>query len=87
MTTLNAQREDLYLAAAGWPGLHRLGGRANPPPFRAMMGLAWNPTDGLVQLRIEMRPALRWVEFVRRFFAGEDPIALLADFSDEIVLP
>jgi quercetin dioxygenase-like cupin family protein len=49
--------------------------------------LAWNPTDGPVELRIEMRPALRWAEFTERFFAGEDPFALLAEFSREIVVP
>lgn len=54
------------------------------PPGRPH--LAWNPTDGPVKLRIEMRPALRWAEFLRRFFAGEDARALLAEFSDEIVL-
>lgn len=49
--------------------------------------LAWNPTDGPVRLRIEMRPALRWAEFVRRFFAAaEDPLALLDEFAAEIVL-
>jgi quercetin dioxygenase-like cupin family protein len=55
------------------------------PPGRRH--LAWNPTDGPVQLKIEMRPALRWVEFTTRFFAGEDPIALLDEFADEVVLP
>ena len=55
------------------------------PPGRRH--LAWNPTDGPVVLRIEMRPALRWREFTIRFFAGEDPLALLAEFSDEVVLP
>jgi quercetin dioxygenase-like cupin family protein len=49
--------------------------------------LAWNPTDGPVHLRIEMRPALRWAQFTRRFFAGEDPAGLLAAFADEVVLP
>jgi quercetin dioxygenase-like cupin family protein len=49
--------------------------------------LAWNPTDGPVELRIEMRPALRWAEFTRRFFRGEDPGALLVEFSREVVLP
>jgi mannose-6-phosphate isomerase-like protein (cupin superfamily) len=48
--------------------------------------VAWNPTDGPVRLRIEMRPALRWAEFTRRFFAGDDPVALLEEFSDEVVL-
>jgi len=49
--------------------------------------LAWNAGDGPVLLRIEMRPALRWREFTRRFFAGEDPIALLGEFAEEITLP
>lgn len=49
--------------------------------------LAWNPTDDPVRLRIEMRPALRWAEFTRRFFAGdEDPLALLAEFAAEVEL-
>jgi len=34
-----------------------------------------------------MRPALRWAEFTERFFAGDNPIKLLAEFSREIVLP
>lgn len=33
-----------------------------------------------------MRPALRWAEFVRRLFDGEDAIGLLDQFRDEIVL-
>jgi quercetin dioxygenase-like cupin family protein len=49
--------------------------------------LAWNAGEGPARLRIEMRPALRWRAFTTRFFAGEDPIALLAEFSDEITLP
>ncbi len=55
------------------------------PPGRPH--LAWNPTDEPVRLRIEMRPALRWAEFVRRFFSGkEDPVRLLEEFSEEVVL-
>ncbi len=47
--------------------------------------LAWNPTEEPVRLRIEMRPALRWSEFVRRLFAGEKDLAgLLREFSREI---
>jgi quercetin dioxygenase-like cupin family protein len=55
-----------------------------PPGVRH---LAWNPTDGPVRLRIEMRPALRWAEFTRRFFAGEDARALLAEFAPEVAPP
>ena len=46
--------------------------------------LAWNPTQDPVRLRIEMRPALRWSQFVERAFGGEDPVALLREFSREI---
>jgi mannose-6-phosphate isomerase-like protein (cupin superfamily) len=49
--------------------------------------LAWNPTEEPVRLRIEMRPALRWREFTTRFFGGEDPMALLEEFADEVGLP
>jgi mannose-6-phosphate isomerase-like protein (cupin superfamily) len=55
------------------------------PPGRRHV--AWNPTDESVRLRIEMRPALRWAEFTTRFFAGDDPIALLDEFADEVALP
>ncbi len=55
------------------------------PPGRRH--LAWNPTEEPVQLKIEMRPALRWREFTTRFFRGDDPIALLAEYSDEVQLP
>lgn len=46
--------------------------------------LAWNPSDEQVVLRIEMSPALRWTEFVRRVFAGHPVTPLLAEFSEEI---
>jgi quercetin dioxygenase-like cupin family protein len=52
-----------------------------------------NVGGGPALLRIEMRPALRWEEFVRRLFAatgersGESRIAALLDeFEDEIKL-
>jgi mannose-6-phosphate isomerase-like protein (cupin superfamily) len=55
------------------------------PPCRPH--LAWNPTDEPVRLIIEMRPALRWAEFIRRFFSGEeDSFRLLGEFDREIVL-
>ncbi len=55
------------------------------PPGRRH--LAWNPTDLPVRLRIEMRPPLRWREFTTRFFRGDDPVALLAEYADEVTLP
>ena len=55
------------------------------PPGRRH--LAWNPTDGPVRLRIEMRPGLRWQEFTTRLFSGDDAGALLAEFADEVQLP
>lgn len=48
---------------------------------------AWNPTDAPVRLKIEMRPGLRWTEFTRRFFRGDDPVQLLREYSAEVVLP
>ena len=49
--------------------------------------LAWNPSNEPVRLRIEMRPALRWAEFVRRLFDGEDGRALATEFRSEITFP
>jgi quercetin dioxygenase-like cupin family protein len=48
---------------------------------------AWNPTEGPVRLRIEMRPGLRWAEFTTRLFRGDDRAGLLAEYPDEIRLP
>ena len=47
---------------------------------------AWNPTDGVVRLRIEIRPALRWREFVERLFAsgGLPDAELLREFAAEV---
>ena len=47
---------------------------------------AWNSGEEQAVVRIEMRPALRWHEFVRRLFSGEPPRQLLAEFTDEIAL-
>lgn len=58
------------------------GGVAIAPP--GVRHEAWNVGDGPVQLRIEMRPALRWQEFVERLFAGEEPAGLLAEFEREV---
>jgi quercetin dioxygenase-like cupin family protein len=49
--------------------------------------LAWNPTDAPVRVKIEMRPGLRWAEFTRRFFQGDDPMQLLHEYNAEVVLP
>ena len=52
-----------------------------------VMHEAWNPAPEPARVRIEMRPALRWREFVERLFAGnDDPRALLAEFAREIRL-
>jgi quercetin dioxygenase-like cupin family protein len=47
---------------------------------------AWNAGDREARVRIEMRPPLRWREFVERLFAGEDAAALLTEYRDEISL-
>ena len=49
--------------------------------------LAWNAADGPTHVRIQMRPALRWEEFVRRLFAGEDVVGLLREFPREVAPP
>ena len=51
--------------------------------------LAWNPTDDPVRLRLEFRPALRWLEFVERVFAlepgdSEGGRALLEEYGDVV---
>ena len=46
----------------------------------------WNLGGGETVLRIMMRPALRWEEFVVRLFTAPGP-ELLRDFPDEIRLP
>ena len=50
---------------------------------------AWNPTDAPVRLRIEMRPALRWREFVERLFAagGVPDRELREEFAAEVGPP
>jgi quercetin dioxygenase-like cupin family protein len=53
-----------------------------PPGVRHV---AWNPTEDEVRLRIEMRPALRWEEFVERLFADPASAAeLLPEFTREL---
>lgn len=50
---------------------------------------AWNAGEGRVRLRIEMRPALRWREFVERLFAngGAPEPGMLAEFGREVAPP
>jgi mannose-6-phosphate isomerase-like protein (cupin superfamily) len=46
---------------------------------------AWNLSGGETVLRITMRPALRWEEFVVRMFAAPDRVLeLLPEFPDEV---
>lgn len=63
--------------------------------------VAWNAADGVSRLRLEFRPAGRWLEVVERLFtlaaAGRtdergvpsraELIALLREFPDELALP
>ena len=87
---IHPEMEERYVVEAGTAAF-RIGGverTAGPgdtvvvPP--GTPHLAWNPTSEEVRLRIEMRPALRWREFVERLFAGQDPVALLREFTREI---
>jgi GTP pyrophosphokinase len=45
---------------------------------------AYNPTGQPVRMRIEFRPAGRWLEFVQRVFAGEDAVSLMPEYPEEI---
>lgn len=49
--------------------------------------LAVNGGDVPAVVQIEMRPALRWAQFVQRLFAGDPPAELLAEFADEVRVP
>ena len=60
------------------------GERVVAPP--GVVHRAWNLSGGETLLRITMRPALRWEEFVERLFTAPGP-DLLRDFPDEIALP
>ena len=90
---LHPEMEERWEVVAGRAAF-RIGGReheAGPgdvvvaPP--GTPHLAWNPTDRVVRLRIEMRPALRWAEFTERLFRGDPPAELLREFSREVALP
>ena len=48
--------------------------------------LAWNPTDSPVRLKIEMCPGLRWAEFTRQLFRGDDAMQLLSEYSAEVIV-
>ncbi|MDQ3934440.1 MAG: cupin domain-containing protein [Actinomycetota bacterium] len=59
------------------------GERVVAPP--GVPHMAWNAADGETHLRITMRPALRWEEFVVRMFAAPDRVLeLLPEFPDEV---
>jgi quercetin dioxygenase-like cupin family protein len=90
---VHPEMEERYEVIAGTAAF-RIGGeeRAAGPGETVVVApgtphLAWNPTDDEVRLRIEMRPALRWSQFVARLFAGEDAGALLREFTREIAPP
>lgn len=96
--------EERWLVLEGRVGF-RIGGeeqvigpgeRAVAPP--ETLHSNWNAGRGPALMRIELRPAMRWEEFVRQLFAlaGEDlegAVAqrsvdeLLGEFAAEIVLP
>jgi len=44
----------------------------------------WNPGPGEARVLIQLRPALRWEQFVERLFAGDPPAELLREFSREV---
>jgi len=53
---------------------------------------SWNTGDVPVHVRVQMRPALRWAEFVERLFAldradGAAVVDLMREYPREIRLP
>ena len=90
---LHPQMEERFTVVAGEIAVRTgqqeqrlsVGGHVVVPP--GVPHLAWNPTDREARVQLEMRPALRWEEFTRRLFAGDDPIALLEQYADEVALP
>jgi len=91
---VHPEMEERYTVLAGTAafridGVERTAGAGDEPVVvpPGTPHLAWNPTEDEVRLRIEMRPALRWAEFVERAFAGEDLRVLLRQFSREIAPP
>ena len=85
--------EERFTATTGTVAV-RIGGRelmlAEGESATAPAGVrhvAWNPSSGVVEVRLEMRPACRWEEFTRRLFAGEDPRALLREYEQEVLIP
>ena len=50
--------------------------------------VAWNASDGPTHVRIQMRPALRWADFVERLFTGDGELPdLMREFQREIAPP
>jgi quercetin dioxygenase-like cupin family protein len=91
---VHPQAEERWEVLAGRAGFRIAGDESEAGPGEVVVApagvphLAWNAGDGEARVRIELRPALRWEEFVERAFRGdEDPVALLREFSSEIELP
>jgi mannose-6-phosphate isomerase-like protein (cupin superfamily) len=90
---VHPEMEERYLVVAGRAAFRIDGAEREAGPGEIVVvgpgtpHRAWNPTSEEVRLSIEMRPALRWAEFVERLFGGEDPVALLREFPREIAMP
>lgn len=90
---IHPEMEERWLVVAGEP-CFRIGGvEHRPRPGERLVAPpgtvheSWNGGDGPVHLRIQMRPPLRWIEFVERLFGGDDPVTLMREFPREIALP
>lgn len=64
--------------------VHRLAAGQSVSAPAGLPHVAWNPTDGPVRVHVSMRPPGRWRRFTERLFAGEDVMALVAEFADEV---
>ena len=83
--------QESWEAIAGRPRF-RIGGEDfAPSPGEIVVAPAgvphvgWNAGDGEVHVRVSMRPALRWEDFVVELFSGEVDIGeLMSRYPDEI---
>ena len=90
---VHPKMEETWHVVSGRAGFEIDGVRSTAGPGESAVAppgavhLAWNDGEDPCVLRIEMRPALRWAEFTERLFRGDDPVALLAEYEDEVRLP
>jgi quercetin dioxygenase-like cupin family protein len=91
---VHPEMEERWEVVSGRAGFRIAGDEREASPGEAVVAppgtphLAWNAADGPTHVRIQMRPALRWAEFVERLFTGDGELPdLLREFHREIAPP